>query len=241
MLKTPPPIALATYYLVVTNSPAQNVKVTLTGINWQTTYGSVRYLLAFSGVAVPSNGALPIMAPILLPTSGAGQQLLETPLPIPAPGLVLVVSSTAASLTVDASATVTFSALVEEWNQVRVDVTTVGDLTTAVSSLAVWADSAGPKRLTRVRVKNNVSSVRYLCVYATDAPASTDKLISWHELAADEDKEISFGVRGGIVPKQKDADGTIHDACTLFCQSVLTPGSEAAATDFNIQAEYVTA
>ena len=64
MLRTPPQTKLGGNSLIVTTSPVEDLQANLVQIDYNTTYGTIRYLQVFSGKAVPANGTVPITAPI---------------------------------------------------------------------------------------------------------------------------------------------------------------------------------
>ena len=243
MIRFPIPSARNTYFLVVTNTPVNSLAPVLKGILAASAYASDVWLMVFNGTAVPSNGDVPIMTPLFLEANAANVSLqIPDGVVIGPDGIVIVASSTANTLTTDASATIYVSAFVEDWeNNIPPGHSTEGDLTTSVSSLQVWSEAEGEtarKRLKRVKIKNNVSEVRYAAIYAVDTPDADSRIVSWLKIPADEDVEWNFGYGGGLSPEQLNGDGTRHVGCTILCQETLTPGDEAAATDFNMEALY---
>ena len=243
MIRFPIPTARNTYFLVVKNDPVNSLAPVLKGILASSADASVVYLMVFNGTAVPADESIPIMAPIPLAANASN---VNIPIPdgvkIGPDGIVIVASSTADDLTADTGATVYISAFVEDWeNDIPAGHSTEGDLTTAASSLQVWSEAEGAsarKKLKRVKIKNNVSEVRYAVVYAVDTPDANSLIVTWIKIPADEDIEWNFGYGAGLDPEQRDADGTVHVGCTILCQENLTPGDEAAATDFNMEALY---
>lgn len=154
-------------------------------------------------------------------------------------GLILVASSTYASLTKDVAATMDITAFIDEYeSQPPSSNTTVGDLTTGVASRAVWAESASPHRLKVAWVKNNNAAARYAVIYAVDTPAAGSRIISWQAIPALTTVELNFGANAGLDPRQLDANLTFHDGCTIAGQTDLVPGNVMVPTDFNIKAIY---
>lgn len=239
-LRTPPFTALNTYKLEVTGSPVANLSVVLAKISVQSSYASAVWLLAFSAASEPANGAVPIAAPMRIAATATN---VESSFPggllINGPGLVLIASSTAGTLTKDTSATLYITAYIEEYEkQPTLPNSTTGDLTTAVSSKQVWADSAGPKKLRRLQIKNNVASIRYAVVYARDTPNSTSRIVAWRKIAASTNVDWDFG-EDGLAPYEKGSDLTEYDGCTVYCQADLVPANQVGvSTDLNILATY---
>lgn len=240
MLRNPPPTALNTYFLAVTTSPVAQLSPVLKRIHVQSSYASAVWLLAFSGTAVPADGSVPIMAPLRVAANAVnifeefGEGIKINPA-----GLVLVASSTFATLTKDASATISITAHIDEYESgVPSGESVAGDLTTGVSSLQVWTDANGPKTLKRALIKNNAASVLYAVLYAVNTPASTSRIVSWLKIAATTNVEWNFGPNGGVSPLQRDTNGTLHDGCVIAGQVDLVQGNVMAGTDFNIKATY---
>jgi len=242
MLRTPPPIALGTYFLIVTSSPAEKGAPLLFQIRVNSTYAQARWLHIFSGIAIPANGTAPILTPhhIAASTNNIVIDLTAHGLPINPNGLVIVASTDRDTLTKDTSATWDITALVEDWDtatSLNPGDSTAGDLTNGVGSLTVWNDASGPKRLKRLQIINGESAVRYACVYAENTPDSGSKMASWMKLTSAQKADFFFG-RGGLSPLQEDADGTLHDACVVVIQPNLTQGTAASETTHKIRATY---
>ena len=229
--------------MIVTTSPVEDLAANLVQVDYNSTYGSLRYLMIFSGKAVPANGTVPITAPIAVPASGSGSlRFGEKGLPIRSPGIVIAVSSTSTTLTIDASATIDITAHVEDWEMQPTGTSSAGDLTTAVKALAVWTEAAGAttgKKLKRLQVKNLAAAVRYAVVYAVDAPAATSRIVAQYEVGASKNVDINFGYNDGLQPFQKKAsDATVQQGCTVWCALTTAAGNQASANDFNIKATY---
>lgn len=240
MLRNPPPTALETYKLAVTTSPKGVLRPVLKGILVQSVYASDVWLQVFEKITEPANNSVPIMASMFIQAQSRNNSI-KLPcggLPINSPGLLLVASSVNEKLTVDVLATLDITALIEEYDSfpIPIDATAAGDLTTGIDHLSVWNEAAAPKSLYGIKVKNNAAAVRYTVIYATDAPAATDKIIHWTKLAANESRFISFGA-GGLSPIQKSEDGTVHQGCYVRHQATLTPAA-AAQNDCNMLAYY---
>ena len=118
-----------------------------------------------------------------------------------------------------------------------------GDLTTGVSSREVWADSAGPKKLLRLDVKNNNAATRYAWIVPEDAATAigftpaTYVHVGPFSIATTATISKFFG-KDGLSPYQHLA-GTVKDGCSIL----LTDAADADTpfvvdTDFNIRALY---
>lgn len=116
-------------------------------------------------------------------------------------------------------------------------VTVVGDLTSAVDGLGIWAEAAGPKRLLRLDVKNNDAATRYIVIQSSDAELLTDSTVPGpFAVATGATKTLFFG--NGLLPFRND-NGTIRKACVIRMSSSATlPFVMDTDTDFNIRAIY---
>lgn len=120
----------------------------------------------------------------------------------------------------------------------------VGDLTTGQNTLQVWAESAGPKRLLRVDVKDNQNTNQLVgIVYAVDTVAVTSLPTAFFSCNKNTTTTVYFGdANCGFSPDQQDANYTQHRGCTINI-SALTSGYWAAGslyggTSPNIRAIY---
>lgn len=120
--------------------------------------------------------------------------------------------------------------------------TIVGDLTTGVASLQVWADAdGGTKKLLRLDIVNNDSVDVFAVIQSGDASTTTD--IQWNQKIIHGGTTYSyFFGREGKIPFRNDA-GTVRKGCTIriaaLSAGVLTyPLSINANTDYSIRAIY---
>ena len=241
MLRTPPPQALNTYLLTITTNPVLNLAPTLMRLAVSSRYAVAGYIQLHSASSLPADGAVPIGEPIAIAANGAFVRNWQPQgLPINSPGLVIVFSSTAATLTKVVAATVDIEADVEEYETRKPSATVVGDLTTAVRSLEVWTEASGasaPNRLLKIEAKNLVAAVRYLGIFAVNSPVAASNLISWVKFGASENKEFVFGMDNGLSPFQQDAiTGTTHLGCAILALDTISPFLAADSDDFNIRA-----
>lgn len=243
MIKNPMPQTINDDSLIVYNHE-RSVNNTLIGLLLNSKDSSDVWVYVFEGTAIPANGTAPIIGPIFLQANTRNVSF-EIPggILINKDGLVIASSSDGTSFTVDAGATIDITALIEEYDPsprtVAGGYSVAGDLTTTNrSTLAVWADAAGPKKVFRINVVNNAAAIRYLVMYAVDTAdvGGADKIIGFWKFAANQRRTISFG-DDGFSPVQVDADQTVHDGCKLYWQASLVSGG-AVSTDATIQAFY---
>ena len=114
--------------------------------------------------------------------------------------LTIAVSSTNVNYTALTNQGVDATVIVETDFPVASTTTVVGDLTTSVDHLQVWANSAGPKRLLRVDIKNNAASTQYGFVYPNDDVADNEAATNYSsgplKVLATETKSFFFGSQG---------------------------------------------
>ncbi len=203
-------------------------------------YGATdRWLQIHSGVAIPGDTAVPLFAPLLLPNNYISEDTFDpNGRVVPAPGVVLVVSSTRATLTKDVAATVDITAEVEEYELQPVGASVAGDYTTACTHLQVWATASGPKRLLRLEVSNSTAAVIYAQVHAADSPADGTIPVAEVAVAANDYKTASFG--GGLIPYRQSAAFAVTKGCNVYLSS--TPGVLTVVTGNSgtIRATYKT-
>ncbi len=249
MLITPPPAVFNGYNIIVKNSPVNNVQLNLAGIDYTSANGSVRYIQLFSGVAVPVNGAVPLLS-IKVAANGSGvwRALEGFPFPVKAPGLVVAISSTSGTLTIDASGAFDLELMVEEYAPAYIGqtaFTVVGDLTTGVDSLAVWSEATGATTrqfLKRIQAINLVAAVRYLVVYAVDTPNADPRIskpLVLITIPSSGSIDRSFDFRSGLRLLQNDSTGNYY-GCTIKGATAITATSItfSAVSGFNIRAEF---
>ena len=146
------------------------------------------YLMLFNGIVAPANGAQPIFKQQILGADGfifnympRGLWAPNLKYPAGVSGLIAVLSTTAETLTIaTGGVNMDLDVEIEEQNVEQPSTTTVGDLTTAVASLQVWAEAAGvgtanlggQKNLLKVDVINKSGSDQYLQLFAQDDPVT---------------------------------------------------------------------
>lgn len=89
----------------------------------------------------------------------------------------------------------------------------VGDLTTAINTLQVWAEAVGPKRLLRLDVMELLGAARFITIEATDADANvpSGRVIP---LAANGTVSGSLG-SDGLLVESKSAVQVLSQGCTI--------------------------
>ena len=240
---------LASYYLLVPSGQVlasanqfQTLAVTLRSLRANNSGAADRWLQCHAGYGIPSDGAVPLFAPIFLPKQYITADDFPEGRAVPSPGLVLVVSSTEATLTQDATATVDISADIDEFELEAVGTSVAGDYTTSRKTLQVWAAASGPKTLIRVEVWNTSIATIYAQLHTVDSPAEgAVPLRSWPIPAvggAGQYTRLDFGNNSGINPVQQDADGTRRLGCNIILSSTQNIKTVVAANSGTIRATY---
>jgi hypothetical protein len=250
MIRTPPYQQLAGYYLAITTTASKVLGPTLFKVEIDSTSSSDKFLQIHTlststATGIPANGAVPIYAPQRVLANWSG--ILQFPvqgMKFNSPGVVLVISTTENTLTVEATDTTKFNitALVEE-HEVFNDpnLTTVGDLTTLVASRTIWSEASGATRksMRKLRLQNTAVTDKYAVVYAVDSPGASSLKVLTTLVPASSAVVLCFGLRNGLIPMQEDADGTLHYGCVVQEQAALTNATVSPTSDFYIQATYI--
>lgn len=215
-LRTPPPSATGTYNLVVTNTPGGSAAFNLMRLDVNVLTDTDYWMMIFAGTEVPANGTVPLMPAIAM--QGAFENsfvFAPQGMPVLAPGLVAVLSTTSDTLTAAVAASANITAFVEEYEfQIR-GTSYVGDLTTEVLVREVWAEAADPRpALYKVEVHDITGVDTYLLLFAKDSPSEGDIPIRSWRVPADGYLTLNFGT-SGYSPLVQDLDGTIRQGCTF--------------------------
>lgn len=153
--------------------------------------------------------------------------------------LTIAVSSTNVNYTALTNQGVDATVIVETDFAVTSNTTVVGDLTTSVDHLQVWADADGPKRLLRVDIKNNAASTQYGFVYPNDAVGDNEAASNYSsgplKVLTTATKSFFFG-RQGLTPQGLTA-GVVRKGCTIEVGDSNFTNFQAS-TDYNIRAIY---
>jgi hypothetical protein len=241
-MSTRPYSVLGSYFLDIPNVNGQNGSMVLRALRCNNRGASDRWLqthASLPGAALPADTAVPLFAPLFLPLNYISEDTFPDGRVVVGPGTKLIVSSTAATLTRDAAATVDISAEIDEFEfQPLGTVSTAGDATTARKELTVWTDANGPKRLLKAECVNSTGDTTYLQLFAIDAPAEGAVPLVSYPLAANAGTVVHFGNNGGIVPYRQDADGTAHDGAYLVFSSTAATKTIVLANSGTIKAYY---
>jgi hypothetical protein len=233
--------SLNSYFLLIPGSPGVNSKFVIKGLRCNSSTGADRWLQCHAGTAIPADTAVPVFAPLLVPNAYISQDDFPDGRIVAAPGIVLVISSTRATLTKDVAATVDITCDIEEFEYPAIGSTVVGDTTTACKKLQVWAETAGPKRLLKVEAVNSTGADTYAQLFADDAPADGAVPLNRWTVPANAALVVDFGPNGGIVPYRQDADATKHQGGSVFFSSTQNTKTIVAANSGTIRATYKTA
>lgn len=152
--------------------------------------------------------------------------------------LSIAISSTEVNYTAITNTGLDLTAQVESEYLVTSDVTLVGDLTSAVASLQVWASASGPKKLLCLYCTNNGGAVSYPTIRASNTNLVGDKtVVILKPLGVGISGTYFFG--GGYIPYRKDAAGTEHKGCTVaWYTNGAYSDTPDLTTNFTIMAVY---
>jgi len=169
-------------------APGRNVNILRISGYCYGTAATLYYLMIFNGSVVPANGAQPIYKEQVLGVDGFAFNYMPRGLwasnltsPPNIGGYIAVLSTSAETLTVATGGlNMDLDVTIEEQNVEQSGTTIVGDLTTAVKSLQVWAEAAGVGKpnfggepnLLKVEVINKSGSAQYLQLFAQDDPVT---------------------------------------------------------------------
>lgn len=183
------------------------------------------------------NGDVPAVASIFAPASAPFDWKPNGTITLTE--LTIAISSTNINYTALTNTGVDATVIVETDFPVGDDTTVVGDLTTGVDHLQVWANAAGPKRLLRVDIKNNAGGTMYGFVYANDAVGDNEAATNYSsgplKVPASETKSFFFG-REGLTP-QALVGGELRKGCTIEVGDSNFRNFQVS-TDYNIRAIY---
>ena len=216
----------------------------VTKIEWRggASVAAGRFIQIHDSATVPAEAAVPKKSyPIDAATEG--YKLFEEGEVRCDKGVYVCVSTTEATKTIASGNDIYAMLSVEMDRAEEPSVTYVGDLTSNVQGLEVWADSAGPKRLVSLEVDGSgVGSVAYLMIFANDSPAEGETPIFQRKLLAStaytkaNGKEFSFGKKGVYIKSY--SSGTLRDGCTVKVST--TSGTlTTTASNYQIKAAYV--
>lgn len=164
-------------------------------------------------------------------------------------GIVVAVSTTQATLTVGTANNKFDTVAIEMWDPdpgVVYGTTYVGDESTTINSLQVWAEAAGPNQLVRIIVTEKLGVAGYIWIMADDAATKIAAGTRPMPVAASATVVLDLGSNGaGIIPQEQDANYALRKGCTiLFANTnVVTSGGvlqvpTLSANKGTIKAEY---
>lgn len=159
------------------------------------------------------------------------------------PELLVAVSTVQASFTAAATA-LNMTVVVESDYLVSSGTTVVGDLTTGVASLQVWAHSTtNTKRLLRLDFANGGAAPRYPLIQARDTLGASNRTNILKSVSASGTVNYIFGKGGGNI-EEEASPGTRYKGCIVGYAAegsagyVVSPLAIGAATTNNIRAIY---
>jgi hypothetical protein len=160
-------------------------------------------------------------------------------------GLTIAISSTEATYTADATSYDVFGEI-EEYEPQNVDnlgTSTVGDLSTGVNALTVWADGAGPKFLYKLVVSELVSAKHFVCINSRATFAEDADFTLRYPLTSGQGlTQLNFGV-GGLSPlRNRGESGTfnLHNGCYIKIIDADANGNFPVGGPYNVTAGSAT-
>jgi hypothetical protein len=223
---------------VVSTHPVSVIKLEMTP-NASITDGL--FLQIHDAAASPATGAVPVK---VWPAAECGYKEFKRGELVLSVGCFICLSTTAATKTGANGVSDLMNILQVELSDPErpTGTTVVGDLTSPVTGLQVWADAAGPKKLIHLEVDGtNLTATCYIQLFAVDSPADgIAPLMTLRKITAGQvltgASGLYFGEKGRDV-QSVDSTGGLHDGCTIKISttpSVLTTTGDTA----RIQAEY---
>jgi hypothetical protein len=119
----------------------------------------------------------------------------------------------------------------------------IGDLTTAVQTLQVWANASGYQHLYRIDATSSYGggTTTYLQLHTVDAPSAGAIPLLYWPVADTATIKKTFG-DSGLVPWTQvlnaGAAATINKGCSLFVSTTANTYTAAAGTPYTIRAFY---
>ncbi len=190
--------------------------------------------------SLPSNGAVPLWEPLFLPANYISEDTYPDGRMTGQGGVIFVVSSTHATLTIDATAVDGITVEIEEFELQGINDSVGGDYTTSRTNLQVWAEAGSKSRLLKLEMSNSSGGLIYAQVHAKDSPAEGTVPLLSIPIDAGSLKVLNFGNDAGFVPYRQDADGTAHRGCTVVFSSTQNTKTIVLANSGTIRATYKT-
>ncbi len=193
-----------------------------------------RFLQIHDAKAVPANGAVPKRSFNIYGTAPFDFDLRQTSALSFTNGMVVAVSTTQATLTLD---TDTIDLFVT--GQSEIDDTgwsTAGDYTTVDEVLQVWAQAAAYKGLRRLEVTAVGES--WIQIHAQDTP-TTASIVAAFPIGASSSVDLFFGDSNGFgfVP-EKFIAGVRYGGCTIAMSLAADAYDPPGTDDYYIKASY---
>lgn len=224
-----------------------NEKLNIMGIDGYCngTANTQYFLQIFNSATVPANASVPLRSLQVLGGDGfkfsyadIGLQTSQLGATPSTGNLVVVLSTTDATLTIGTGGvTADINVDVEEYEmQNQGTITTVGDTSTAVASLAVLADStSNNKFLTYILATNSTGHTSYLMLFCATAPTTgAYPAYSW-TVANNATLRLNFGQ--GLQLNTQTSSGTLDNGFYLYASST-TPSFTADTANWTILAKY---
>lgn len=166
-------------------------------------------------------------------------------------GLCIALSSTQTVYTAVATAFDVFGDIetyeLDETDVPGLSTTTVGDTSSNVTGLTVWADDAtnqGLHSLREILVTNGSAAIRYLQLF-TVSPSDGDIPLRTFTFALSQTRTLRFGGgdgvagNGGFVPFRLSSAGAYQNGCYLAMSTTAATLTLVVATVHKMQAKYV--
>lgn len=200
--------------------------------------GTVRYIQFHAKPAAAiTNGDVPAVAALLT----TGEQWFDWffECPVELTELSIAISSTQDTYTAITDTGVNLTAEIDTSYFVDSHISLVGDLTTGVANRQIWTNAQGPRQLLRLDISNAGGATIYPNIRASDSALSGDTTVKrLAPIQSGDTTAFFFGLpNSGFSPYRKDADGTVHDGCTVaYNLTGAYSEANAAGTDLNIRA-----
>lgn len=231
-------------FLIIPNAGAvRNAALTVFNVALNNRSGGTRYLHCFADLgtgAVPSNGAVPILPPLQVATAATGSMAFENGVKLVGPGLIFACSTTKDTFTASGADTNDIYVVTEalDFHEPVGTVLTAGDYTTGRTNLQVWADSAGPKTLFRLEVRETAGNAIYVQLFFKDSPSEGDVPFMFWPLGVAGRLDITFGEGGN---KQFGVTSAFvqQDGCTVVFSTTGPTKTIVGANAGTIKATYI--
>lgn len=212
-------------------------------VNLDGTAAGVGYLQIFDLAVAPTTTVTVPLKSIQITAAGPMPSLYEALGPVHLlNGLAIAFSSTDQLYTAVGTNYSVFGEVEEFEIDNTIGATVVGDTTTGVDHLDVWANTAatqGLNSLRKIEVSNGSAANRYLMVFA-HSPSAGDKPLLVIKVPYNTTNVVpySFGT-SGFVPFAKTAAGVLRNGCFLYASTTADVFTADTGTGWTIKAWYV--